>query len=277
MMPSEPSTVQNVGHSTRMGKIWSHLHVIGISARVQISDSWSSGAIIVTTLIQPVALLLILLNRTSIDPESTTAVVVGVVLTSFWSATIWGASSVLRRDRQLGTLSRTLLGTEDPLFILLGRTLGASLGSIVAILIATSATILLTQRSLVALPHPAALLIGLLGTVASGISVALILSPIFVVSRHALHITSALMYPVMILGGLLIPTTVLPEIIRWVPLTLNLYWWKVFFASVLGNGTIDWGAALLALTLTLLYCVVGGLLFRRLLMSAVRRGDMDIA
>jgi hypothetical protein len=74
-----------------------------------------------------------------------TCVAAGVALSVSWSATAWGAASVLRRERAMGTLTRALAGLVDARLIALGKGLGSALLSNVWAL-ATLAVTLIALR-----------------------------------------------------------------------------------------------------------------------------------
>ncbi|MFK4299148.1 ABC-2 type transport system permease protein [Arthrobacter sp. GAS37] len=258
-------------------QVRSGLSLLAAGATIQIAESRSGGAMLVTGMVQPITLLLVLMSQRGVDPTHSTNLVLGVVLTSFWSSTVWGASGILRRDRRQGTLIRTLLGTRDPLLMLVGRTLGASVFSIATVTVATCGTLILMHVT-ITVNDWVGVVVGFFLTVIGGIGMGLLLCPLFVVSRYALHISSALMYPIIIFGGLLVPIDALPNFLRWIPLLINLHWIKQFLASSVSssNGT-DWASAGIAMALTVGCGLLGALVFRTKLVGATQRGDLDLA
>lgn len=97
-------------------------------ARLQMAEVRQAWIIIGVTIFQPVVFLLVaLLPASDRSAEVGTRVAVGVALSVSWSATAWGAASVLRRERAMGTLARALAGLVDARLIVLGKGLGAAL------------------------------------------------------------------------------------------------------------------------------------------------------
>lgn len=248
--------------------------VFGLSARLQLSDTLSAGPTLVLTVLQPALLLLVVLAP--VDPATTDVgrLVVGVLLTAFWSSTVWGAANVLRRDRVVGALPRLAAGQVDPVVVVLGKGLSASAVSVVLVLVTTTVGLLLARLP-IAVPAPGWTLLGLVVTVLSGACVSLLVGVVYVRTRHAHQVASALMYPVMLLGGMLVPVETLPSWLQWVPVLLPVSWLTEFLASTLDDAP-DLAALAAAAGTTVVYLVLGAWAMRRTFARARQGGSLDL-
>lgn len=108
--------------SGRREQVMAALDVLLISARMQVSEMRAMPAVVTFAFVQPTAFLLVaLLPLTDSSPEKVTRIVIGVLLTSFWTSTVWGTAGVLRRDRSGGTLARSLTCVRDPRLMVIGK------------------------------------------------------------------------------------------------------------------------------------------------------------
>lgn len=249
--------------------------VLGMSMRAQWADMLASPLVYLLGIVQPAVFLLITLSPQD-DPSAAeaTRVAFGVLLTAFWGATVWGGAGVLRRERMQGTLARTLSGVRDPQLVVLGKSLGASLIS-AGLVAATLVAVLAALRQPVQLAGAGWLLLGLVVVLLSGTGAGMLLGCLFILSRYGPQLSSALMYPIYLLGGMLIPPDLLPEWLRWLSAAISLRWLQEFLVSA-AAGRPNEAALITAVLLTALYTVVGVRLFRRLTDFARRQGSLDL-
>jgi ABC-2 type transport system permease protein len=248
--------------------------VLLASARMQGRQTLSAPPTLVAGLVQPLALLVVVLNSAGRQgPAQAGALVVGVVLTAYWSSTVWGAAGILRRDRATGTLSRSVTGVQDARLVLLGKCAGSS-GLAVVLVTAGVALALALLRPAVAYPEPGRVLVGLLLALASGTALGMVVSCVFVATRYGAQISSALMYPVFLLGGMLIPPDTIPLPLRWIPDAISFRWIQAYVAA--DPGTSNALAVGMAVVLTALYAAAGLVLFERLITRARRAATLDL-
>ncbi|MEH1016372.1 ABC transporter permease [Micromonospora sp. CPCC 206060] len=230
--------------------------------------------VVVVAVIQPVALLFVVAGTRDLTPGEATVTVSAVVLTAMWSATVWTAGGVLRRERGYGTLARSVTSLYSPSLVLFGRSLGATVYSAVGIL-ASSAAVVALLGFRFAVPHPGWLLVALLVVVASGTALGMLLACLFLVTRHGLAWSGALIYPVFILGGLLIPPDALPAWLRWVPALLSLRWVHEFVVAVSG-GSVRLAPLGVAVALTLGYLLLAVVCLRVAVDAGRRKGTLEL-
>jgi len=223
----------------------------------------------------PVALLVISVETQPLTPGRAAEIVVSVMLTALWAATIWTSGGVLRRERTYGTLARCVCGVESPTIILFGKSFGATLYGVGMTLATTLATVLLLGLP-IDVAHPLWIAVGLLVVVVSATALGAMLACLFLLSQYGVIWSGALMYPVFVLGGLLLPPSVLPIWLRWVPQLLSLHWINEFLAGAI-DGRLSLAPLAIAVLLTIAYGVLAWLTFRWSIDQARRKGTLDYA
>jgi len=223
----------------------------------------------------PVVLLVIAVETQRPTPGRAAEIVVSVMLTGLWAATIWTSGGVLRRERTYGTLARCVCGVESPTLVLFGKSFGATLYGVGMTLASTLGTALVLRLP-VALAHPVWIAVGLVTVIVSATTLGALLSCLFLLTRNGVIWSGALMYPVFVLGGLLIPQDVLPVWLRWVPQLLSLRWINEFLAGAAGR-TLSLTPLAVAVLLTIAYGVTARLTYRWSIDKARQRGTLDYA
>ncbi|WP_051370595.1 ABC transporter permease [Streptomyces sp. 142MFCol3.1] len=223
----------------------------------------------------PAVFLVIAVETGRAHPESATELVVAVMLTALWGSTVWMSGGVLRRERSFGTLARCVSGVWSPYLVLLGKSLGATVTSVGAILLSTGVTAAALGLPL-SMSHPAWIVLSLLVLVCSGTALGALVSCLFLVTRNGLVWSHALMYPVFAVGGLLIPTDALPAWLRWAPDVLSLHWIKNCLVDG-ATGGITAAPLGIATLLTLGYFLAAGFAYHRSVETSRKEGTLDLA
>lgn len=250
------------------------LFVLWVSARTEQADMRGRSSLINVSVVQPLVFLLITAGVRAPDPARATWLVSAVVLTSLWGSTVWMAGGVLRRERSAGTLARCVTGLHPAQWVLLGKCLGATAFSLVAITASTAVAALLL-RIPVEVAEPGWVAVGVLVVALSATALGMLLSCLFLVTRHGLAWSSALMYPVFLLGGLLIPRDVLPDWLAWLSRLVSLHWAQDFLTSA-AAGAARFSSLGAALLLTCGYFAVAWWSLRRSVDHARGRGSLDL-
>jgi ABC-2 type transport system permease protein len=265
----------------------SALWVIWTSLRTEQRHMRGSPLVLIGGAIQPVVFLLITARTAhaagswggappaSSGPDRVTWLVSAVVLTSLWSSTVWLAGGVLRRERTFGTLARCVTSVHSARLVLFGKCLGATVFCMAAILASVTVTVLALGEPL-RLLNPPLLVLALLITAVSGTALGMLVACLFLLTRHGLVWSSALVYPVFILGGLLIPRSALPAVLRWVPDLMSLRWLHEFFAAAAAGQVLAIPLAV-ACALTAGYYAVAIASLNRAIDAARRKGTLDLA
>lgn len=227
-------------------------------------------------IVQPASFLLVavLAGRRAggIDVE---AAALGAALVAIWTATVWTSGSILRGERWQGTLPQLMSRPTGLGTVLVGKTAGATLRSSLFI----GVTIAVTAAALgdpVRIERPLPFAAALLAVLASALVLGLLLSSLFVLTRAAGRISEALMYPVFILGGLLVPLSLLPGWVQPLSTVVSLRWGgELLRAGAVGDAQSPLAWLALALT-TGAYAVLARLSFGRVLDRARREGTLDL-
>jgi ABC-2 type transport system permease protein len=252
----------------------SALSVALASAWLQVRGDWHATNFILGV-IQPSSFLLITAlaaeGRGRVDLDD---VALGAGLVALWGATVWASGFILAAERWQGTLSQLLPRPVGLGVVLWGKTLGATVRS--SLLIGASVTVtaaLLGHRIRIADPMP--FLAALLAVLGSALILGLLVSCLFVLTRSAGRISEAIMYPVFILGGLLVPLSLLPEWVRPISWALAPTWGvdAIREAALGGNPLPEIG---LCLALGCGYVAVGALVLEAALRAARHDGTLAL-
>src|SRR6266487_4528722 len=238
------------------------LWVVWTSLRTEQRHMRGSPLVVIGGAIQPVVFLLITARTAEPTPDRVTWLVSAVVL----------AGGVLRRERTFGTLARCVTSVHSARLVLFGKTLGATVFCMAAILASVTVTVLALGEP-VRLLNPPLLVLALLVTAASGTALGMLVACLFLLTRHGLVWSSALVYPVFILGGLLIPRSALPAALRWVPDLISLQWIHEFFAAAAAGQVLARPLAI-ACGLTVCYYLIALTSLDRAIDTARRKGSL---
>ena len=110
---------------------------------------------------------------------------------------------------------------------------------------------------------------------ASGTALGMLMSCLFLVTPYGMHLSSALMYPIFLIGGMLIPADVLPRPFQFVSALVSLRWAQEFLTAA-ATGRPDLRAYLIMVGLTIGYFVAAVWTFNRLVDRARRGGNLEL-
>lgn len=256
--------------------------VVWASARMQARDLRGNKMVWIPTIVQPAVLFIITFGALGAGARQiagsrltdTSSLMVGVLLMALWGATIWTAGGIMRRELLQGTLAANFTGVRSPQLVLVGKCLGAASGSS-AVIVATVIVAAIIERAPLRPAHPIWLAVGLLVAVGSATALGMLMSTLFVLTRHGHHLSSLMMYPVYLLGGLLIPPEILPAALQWPAALVSLRWAGEFLTDA-SRGTVNFTALLAAVGLTAGYVAAASYAFHRVAIGARRRGTLDL-
>jgi len=139
-------------------------------ARSQVLVVATRSVNLATDVVTPLLLmsLLVLPRIERLTPREATGVVTGVLLASFWGASLWSGAGILRRERWFGTLGPSFTGRHGAVTVLMGKTLGGVVYDVGVIGLSTVAFVMAAGVRL-EVRAPAAFALGLLGRVAKGL------------------------------------------------------------------------------------------------------------
>jgi ABC-2 type transport system permease protein len=249
--------------------------VLAASARNEALVLLRSPFVFVVVLLQPIVFTSIALAGVR-GPASASAsqTLLGVGLLAMWASTVWTAGLLMRREQWQGSLVTLAYQPADLRLVVLGKCAGAVAVSFVFVVVAVAGTAVLLRIPVsVARPGPYALVIA--ATLCSVVVLGFAFSCVFVMSRAAVRIIEAILYPVFILGGLLLPLEMLPAFAQVVAYGLSLYWGgSLARAAAAGAATDPLAWAMLAAT-TATYAAVALAAFRTVMRRARELGTLD--
>lgn len=230
---------------------------------------------LIGSIVQPMAFMMVVLNvRDVTDPAEVARYAIAVLLISYWGTTVWQGAAILQRERNNGTLKTILRGVKHPMVVITGKAFGATLSPAI-VASATLAVILALHRVPVYIASGWWFAVGIVMVMVSGTMLGTLLCSVFLLTRHGNHISSALLYPVYLLSGLLIPVTFWPSYIGWLSSPVSLRWASDFLDGAV-IGRVDPTPLLICLGLTIGYGLIGYTAFRSVLKHIMAKGTMDV-
>jgi ABC-2 type transport system permease protein len=258
-----PTTLSGVRHLLR---------VLRVSALMQARSEHATSSVI-AGVVQPAVFLSVTAMAGGGRVDTRTAL--GCGLAGLWGATVWRFGLLLRQERALGTLPGIIVRPAGLAAVLIGKCSAAVVRTILLIAVTVGVFTAATGAPIrIAAPAPFAAALAL--AIVSAAAFGLLLSSLFVATRSALRIAEALTYPVLILGGLIVPVGQLPVWARPPAALISLHWAADLLTDA-ANGRSgppgQWSA--LAAT-TLGYAVAAGFALRAVLHKARAEGTLEL-
>ncbi|MCR8671352.1 ABC transporter permease [Agrococcus sp. HG114] len=170
-----------------------------------------------TTPLTTLALVALLMHAGR--PDLAPAAVLAPVLMGMWSESLYVGGEVISVDRRAGRMDALLAAPAPFAAQHLGRMAMVSASSLALVPLAWVPGSLLLGRA-VPVAHPALFAAALLLTAFAMCGMATLMSCVFVLARSARTVQNALSYPFFVLGGVLVPVSLLPA---WVELPSSLF------------------------------------------------------
>jgi ABC-2 type transport system permease protein len=199
----------------------------------------------------------------------------GAAVMGIWSTTSTSAGGAMQRERWHGTLELLVVAPTHFALVLLPVTIALSTLGLYS-LVSTLLWGRLVFGIEVPLEHPAAFAAALVGTVISIGALGFLLAVSFVRYRTAWALGNMIEYPVWLIGGFLVPLTLLPEWVRPISWALAPTWGvDAVRESALGGNPLPEVALCFALGLG--YVAAGSLVLERVLRAARKDGSLALA
>jgi ABC-2 type transport system permease protein len=215
-----------------------------------------------------------LVYRQADDPAVMVYAGLGSAVMGIWSVVATTASSLLQRERWLGTLELLVAApTRFALVLVPITTAMASLG-----LYSLTATLLwgwLLFGITVPVASPVLFVLAIVVSIFSIALIGLLLSVAVVRYRTAWAMGNMLEYPGWLVCGFLVPLTIFPTWVGWIAYALPPTWGMQAIRSAASGGS-PWRDVLLCLGLGMVYGLVGALLSETVLRSARRHATLSL-
>jgi ABC-2 type transport system permease protein len=199
----------------------------------------------------------------------------GAAVMGIWSATSTSAGSAMQRERWHGTLELLVAAPTHFALVLLPVTIAMTTIGLYS-MVATLAWGRLAFGIEVPLDHPFAFAAALVATVVSLGALGFLLAVAFVRYRTAWALGNMLEYPVWLVGGFLVPLSLLPGWVRPISWALAPTWGvDAIREAALGGGA--WPEIGLCLALGAAYVAIGTLVLHTALRAARQDGSLALA
>ncbi|MCO6449962.1 MAG: ABC transporter permease [Caldilineales bacterium] len=249
----------------------SNFRTLALVFQLQLKQMAVDAFVIFAVVVQPlfVALLALYMLRDT-DGFQAIYVVVGSAMTGLWSGTLFFSAFNINFERWAGTLESIVASPSSLQLIVSGKSVANTVLALSSMVVAYALAALFFGYQLTISNPPAFVISTLLG-VFSLIAFGLLLAPFFSLVIGAGAWVNALEFPMFILGGFLFPLLLLPTWVTPISYALAPYWAaRAMHDTSSGNAAMNdvllsWG---MMLVLSLIYLIVSGIFFRRLLVKA---------
>lgn len=214
-------------------------------------------------------------NDTAGDP--TPFVLLGGGLAGIWSAMTFSTAGDVERERFQGVFAVLIAAPASLSFIFVAKIVMNALLSLLALVITLIYSRLFLGVSLT-FPHPLAFGLALIAFLFGASSFALFLANIFLLTRTAWIFQNVMESPLLILGGVAFPITILPMWARYLSTILPIRWGSEALYATLTVAPLDnryWHPLLWTGVTGLGYFVLAQLLFRYIEYRIRSRGNLE--
>lgn len=214
------------------------------------------------------------------DPEQVAKfVLLGGGLAGIWSAMTFSTAGDLERERLQGMLTSLLAAPTSLAFVFSAKIVMNALLSLLALAITLLYSGLCLGVPLI-LPHPAAFALALAAFLFGASTFALFLANLFLLTRTAWVFQNILESPLLILGGVAFPVTLLPLWAQIISTLLPIRWGSeaLYLALTIAPlAQLYWASLQWTLLTGALYLGLAHLLFRYIEYRVRRQGNLETA
>jgi ABC-2 type transport system permease protein len=177
---------------------------------MQLALAWRTPNYWMTQATAPVQVVLFLSVVDAFDrPDLLAHALLAPALMTMWSTAVWTGGSVIRNDRWGGLIELHVAAPRPYWWVVVARVSAVVTLSLLVIPI-TLATAWATYGVTVSVRHPVALVAALLLTAGAIVATATVLSSLTILSRAAVTFQNSASYPILLLGGVFVPLSLLP-------------------------------------------------------------------
>ncbi|GGW75640.1 ABC transporter permease [Streptomyces caelestis] len=262
--------------ATRNGSVRAQLSVLRHTMVFQLRQQHILSAVIPGCVVPAALCLATLLAR---GPESLLTarqIQLGCGVLALWSCAIWQTGLILREELAHGTLPGILTRRAGLGVVLFGKTIGTALRCALLIALTIGCVGLLTGEPL-RIAHPGAFTLAALATFGSALVLGSLLSCLFLLTPAAMRIAEALVYPMSLLGGMIVPIELLPGWLRHVPDVVSLRWATELLTAAAEGRTQSVAAWACLCATTGGYALLARWAFRTVLHRARERGTLALS
>lgn len=193
-------------------------------------------------------------------------VILGSGLTSLWSSVCFSSAGDIERERYMGTLEYLFCSPADFNIIMIGKVLANTFLGLTGMLLSLIFTKIFFNGSMY-IKHQLIFLICFSLMIFSFVCIALVISPIFTLSKNARALMNCMEYPVFILCGFIFPTDMLPGFLKYAGFLLSPTWAVKILresSSGISNYNLFYREILILILISFIYIIISRLLFKKI-------------
>lgn len=201
------------------------LKVITATFRMHLSQSFSRATFRFCIIVQPLiyTFILYMMYKGSEHSNYVNYVILGSGLSSLWSSICFSSAGDIERERYMGTLENLFCCPSKFTTIVFGKVFANTFLGLSGMALSLLFTKVFFNKTLY-IKHGFLFFICFLLMIFSFVCIALVISPIFTLSKNARALMNCLEYPIFILCGFIFPIDILPAFIRPISYILSPTW-----------------------------------------------------
>jgi ABC-2 type transport system permease protein len=240
--------------------------------RFQFATSRNDVTVYLVLLTVPLfTVVFLLVFREAGRGDLTPFAIIAPVLIALWWMALYVAGELVDRDRWEGLLEIEVAAPAHLGTLFVGRIAAVTAVSLVSFFESIAVAWLMGET--ITIHHPGVFVLALVATAFATAGTALIMSCLFVLARSARTFQNSLSYPVYVLGGVLVPVTLLPGWLELLSRGVFLSWGSDLVRASLVSEPVEGLAVRLAIIVAL--GLVGFAIGKWLLRVVLRRVRED--
>ncbi len=220
-------------------------------------------------------IFLMIFDRAGREDLTAYAAIAPLFMALWWLA-LFQSGWVVQHDRWTGTIEPLVAAPGSFAANVLGRVLAPTMVGLISFGEVWLVARLVFGES-IEIPHAAAFVLTTAATLAAMAGTAVVMAALFVLTRNAATFSNSASYPFYVLGGILVPVSVLPDWLEPVSSVVFLSWSSDLMRDTLQPAAIDDLALRLGMILLLggLGFVAGIVLLGRILVRVRSNGELS--
>lgn len=213
-----------------------NIKVIYSTFKLHISQSFSRATFRFCIIVQPLiySFILYMMYKDSSYANYANYVVLGSGLTSLWSSVCFSSAGDIERERYMGTLENLFCSPSKFTIIIIGKVLANTFLGLLGMGLSL-VFIKLFFNSSIYIKDGFSFLLSFILMIFSFVCIALVISPMFTLSKNTRALMNCMEYPVFILCGFVVPIDNLPQFLKYISYILSPTWAiKILNESSLG-------------------------------------------
>jgi ABC-2 type transport system permease protein len=220
-------------------------------------------------------IFLMIFDRAGREDLTAYAAIAPLFIALWWLA-LFQSGWVVQHDRWSGTIEPLVAAPGSFAANILGRVLAPTMVGLVSFVeVWIVARLIFGER--IEIHHPAAFVLTTAATLAAMAGTSVVMAALFVLTRTAATFSNSASYPFYVLGGILVPVSVLPDWLEPVSKAIFLSWSSDLMRDTLREGAIDDFAFRFGMILFLGACgfLIGMVLLARILVRVRSNGELS--